>query len=68
MPLSVKMRWFHLLLAMLVSLVHVVQGNHYQKGDLNATLLPVFDYVVVGCGVSGLVVANRLSEDNGLCP
>ncbi|KAL3480888.1 hypothetical protein BJX99DRAFT_272582 [Aspergillus californicus] len=28
-----------------------------------ADLLPVYDYVVVGGGVSGLVVANRLTED-----
>ena len=24
---------------------------------------PIFDYVIVGCGTSGLVLANRLSED-----
>lgn len=28
-----------------------------------ADLLPEYDYVVVGGGVGGLVVANRLSED-----
>lgn len=29
-----------------------------------ADLLPEYDYVVVGGGVSGLTVANRLTEDS----
>lgn len=31
--------------------------------DINADVQTSYDYIVVGCGISGLVVTNRLSED-----
>ncbi|KAI4095817.1 MAG: hypothetical protein LQ344_001371 [Seirophora lacunosa] len=43
---------------------------HHHRRDLNAPLFDSYDYIVVGCGISGLVVTNRLTEDpsvNVLC-
>ena len=39
-----------------------VLGVRLQGRDVNAPLLESYDYIVVGCGISGLVVTNRLSE------
>ena len=38
-------------------------GVLLQGRDINQPLRESYDYIVVGCGISGLVVVNRLSED-----
>ena len=37
-------------------------GVHLHGRDINEPLLESYDYIVVGCGISGLVVSNRISE------
>jgi choline dehydrogenase len=32
--------------------------------DAAAQMYPTYDYIIVGGGVSGLVIANRLTEDS----
>ena len=40
-----------------------ILGERIYGRDINAPLLRSYDYIVVGCGISGLVVTNRLSEN-----
>lgn len=43
-------------------LTFVALAIHLHGRDINEPLLESYDYIVVGCGISGLVVSNRLSE------
>lgn len=38
-------------------------GELVEKRDTSAQAANTYDYVIVGGGVSGLIVANRLSEN-----
>ena len=40
----------------------LASGIRLHRRDIDAPLLESYDYIVVGCGISGLVVSNRLSE------
>lgn len=49
-------------LAVSLYLTSPSSGAHLHGRDVNEPLLQSYDYIVVGCGISGLVVSNRLSE------
>lgn len=55
--------------AVLIALALLTQssiGIHLNSRDIDAPVQESYDYIVVGCGISGLVVTNRLSEDPGV--
>ena len=60
--LSIVMRFTSAFLAGSLYFIETALGVHLHGRDINEPLLESYDYIVVGCGISGLVVSNRISE------
>jgi len=55
-------------LFLVLSLPSLVPSLHLDPRDpsVHVSFLACYDYIIVGGGISGLVVANRLTEDDNI--